>query len=843
MDFSRSSFIAAGSQDARRSRHRSLVTSWCPVGKGAVLHTLLLFVMAQPAIAQTLRVDARGDVPVPEQGYLKLGAARASNGSIIGANSRYLTLDGQPWLPVMGEFHYVRTPMAEWDAELAKIKASGIDIVATYLMWNYHEEVEGRFDWSGDRNLRAFVEAAGRHGLKVFLRLGPWVHAEVRYGGIPDWAVRSMPTRGDDPVYLRHVERFWHEAQKQVQGLLWRDGGPVIGVQIENEYNLRGPGQGASHIATLKALAVQLGFDVPLYTVTGWDATVYPHREVMPVFGGYPDEPWGKSTGKLPPKETYAFRFGSRVSGDLGAQTRGGRTGDADGDIAHTPFLGAEYGGGIPTMYRRRPVMQPDDIAAMLPVQLGSGVNLYGYYMYHGGRNAIGRTTLQEQTAIGGYNDLPIIDYDFQAPFGQYGMANAVLPAIRPFHLFLQEWGTKLAPMAVRRPDRVPTGPDDLTTPRFSVRSDGDRAFLFYNSHIRQYPAAMQRSVRFVVDLPSGPVTFPATPIDIPADRYFIWPIDMALGATDARLAWATAQPLTTIATPAGHVTVLHAVPGIPVSLAVRAAAVRARGARIDRAGDVFTVEELKPGTNAMIDIIDTRGRRERVLILTQEQARRISKVTVAGTDRLVMTEDEIAPTPNGMHLVSRGDPRFTFAMLPAATVVKGSLPLRAAGQDGVFARYTTTAPTRTYRVTMKPLRPAGVASPVRIGGLAKAAVEPYPENFTNAAAWTLAVPPAGPAAIEDRRLVIRWAGDIGRLFVGTDLIDDRYFDGRSWQVNLRRFDGRLGQPLTLSILPLRKDAPIYLDEAAIARRSDADQVASLDSVQVETDYGLDVSF
>ncbi len=798
--------------------------------------------VAQPSAADTLHVDARGKVPTPETGYLKLGTARAPDGATIGINSQYLMLDGKPWLPVMGEFHYVRTPADEWDAELAKIKASGVDIVATYLMWNYHEEAEGRFDWSGERDLRAFVAAAGRHGLKVFLRLGPWVHAEVRYGGIPDWVVRSMPTRGDDPAYLRHVERFWAQARAQVGGMLWKDGGPVIGIQIENEYNLRGPRQGAGHIATLKAMAVRLGFDVPLYTVTGWDATVYPRREVAPVFGGYPDEPWAKTAKVLAPKETYAFRFGSRVSGDLGAQTRGGRTGDADGDLAHTPFLGAEYGGGIPTMYRRRPVMQPDDIAAMLPVQLGSGVNLYGYYMYHGGRNAIGATTLQEQTAIGGYNDLPIVDYDFQAPFGQYGAANTVLPAIRPFHLFLQEWGGALAPMAVRKPDVVPAGPGDLATPRFAVRSAGDQAFLFYNSHIRQYSAAVQRGVRFAVDLPRGRVTFPATPIDIPAGRYFIWPIDLPLGATGARVAWATAQPLTDVATPQGHVTVLHAVPGIPVSLAITAARVRAGGARVRQDGETLIVEGLTPGTRAIVEVVDRQGRSERILILTQDQARQVSKVRIAGAERLVMTGHEIAPTADGLHLVSRGSPAFSFAMLPAAAGTTASLPLSRGDADGLFVRYRATARARRDTVTVTPLRDAGTAPPVRIGGPAQAAVEPYPESFAASAAWSLAVPPAPPAT-EDRRLVVRWTGDIGRLFVGSTLIDDRYYDGRAWQVNLRRFDASLRQPLTLSILPLRKDAPVYLDTPATVAVGNADQRATLDSVRVETDYGLDVRF
>ncbi|WP_353440640.1 beta-galactosidase [Sphingomonas faeni] len=795
-----------------------------------------------PASADTLRVDARGAAPKPETGYLKLGTARSPSGSEIGVNSRYLTLDGKPWLPVMGEFHYVRTPASEWDAELAKIKASGVDILATYLIWDYHEEVEGKFDWSGDRDLRRFIETAGRHGLKVFLRLGPWVHAEVRYGGIPDWVVQSMPTRGDDAIYLDHVRRFWSETERQVKGLLWKNGGPIIGVQIENEYNLRGVNQGAKHIATLKAMAVNLGFDVPLYTVTGWDATVYPKRDVTPVFGGYPDEPWGIPVDKLPPKETYAFRFGSRVSGDLGAQTKGGAVGDADGDIEHTPFLGAEFGGGIPTMYRRRPVMQPDDIAAMLPVQLGSGVNLYGYYMYHGGRNAIGRTTLQEQTSIGGYNDLPIVDYDFQAPFGQYGAANPVLPAIRPFHLFLQTWGPVLAPMTVRKPDVTPRDATDLTAPRFSVRTAGDAGFLFYNSHVRQYAGPVQRGVRFAVDLPGGTVNFPDRAIDIPADRYFIWPINLALSG-DSSLAWATAQPLTRITTPAGPVTVLYAVPDVPVDLAIRAASVTTRAGRVRRDGALFKVEGLAAGTSAVVDVVDAGGHRDRILVLTQDQARGVSRVRIGHADRLLMTKAEVVPQGDALHLVSRGDPGFAFATLPALDRVTGSRPVRSTGADGLFARYTATAVPRRATVAVTSLRPAGKAPPVRIGGAANAAVEPYPESFSTAAAWTVLVPPAATQGVEDTRLSIDWTGDIGRLFIGSELIDDRYYDGRTWTVNLRRFGDRLAKPLTLSILPLRGDAPIYLDAALKPKIAADEQVAKLSAVRLETDYGLDLRF
>ena len=401
-----------------------------------------------------LKVDARATAPAPLSGHLQLGAARSPQGVALAANSQYLTRDGQPWLPVMGEYHYTRAPAAQWDTQLRLMKAAGIDIVASYVFWNHHQEQPGAFNWKGNRDLRRFVQLAQAAGLKVVVRLGPWAHGEARYGGIPDWVVDKMPTRSNDAEYLRHVERLYAEIGQQIRGLLWKDGGPVVGVQLENEYNLRGPGRGEDHIRSLKALALKAGMDVPLYTVTGWDGTVYPSGEVLPVFGGYPDEPWATSTTELPPKETHAFRFDTRVSGDLGAQTKSHQPGTAETDKDKVPFLGAEYGAGLPAMYRRRTLVSADDIAAMLPAQLGSGVNLLGYYMFHGGRNQVGAggTGLEESSLSGGYNDTPRISYDFQAPLGPDGQQREVLTRLRPFHLFLRDYGARLAPMTVRQP-------------------------------------------------------------------------------------------------------------------------------------------------------------------------------------------------------------------------------------------------------------------------------------------------------------------------------------------------------------------------------------------------------
>lgn len=568
------------------------------------LPLLIGLAASSAAFSETiLHVDASAAAKAPLENQLQMGASVSPSGERIGANSQYLTRNGKPWMPVMGEFHYSRTPAAEWETELRKMKAAGIDIVATYVMWNHHEQQDGQFDWKGARDLRRFVQLAAKAGLDVVVRVGPWVHAEVRYGGIPDWVVDAMPTRGDDPQYLHYVERLYAQIGQQLKGLLWKDGGRVIGVQIENEYNLNGPGEGAGHIRTLKKLALKAGLDVPLYTVTGWDHTVYPSGEVTPVFGGYPDEPWATSTKELAPKETYAFRFDSRVSGDLGAQTRATTKGTAETDADKTPFLGAEYGAGLPFMYRRRTVVSADDIASMLPVQLGSGVNLVGYYMFHGGRNPDGTAAMQESAQSGGYNDTTRISYDFQAPLGPDGQERPVLARLRPFHLFMRDFGDRLAPMTVRKPDVVPAGPADLVTPRLSLRSKGDSAFLFVSNHVRQYPMPLQQQLRFSVKLPHETLVFPRRPVDLADGSYFIWPVNLDLDGV--RLRYATAQPIARLDNGKAGVTyVFAASAGIPVELGFEAGAqLSAPGASIATADGGQVVERIVPGTAAALTI------------------------------------------------------------------------------------------------------------------------------------------------------------------------------------------------------------------------------------------------
>ena len=198
----------------------------------ALLTTAYLTSQTQAA---PLGITVPATPPANAEGY-QMGESRRPDGATLTLDSHSLRLNGRPWSPVMGEFHYTRMPATEWREELLKMKAGGVDIVSTYVFWIHQEEIEGQFDWTGRRDLRRYVQLCDEVGLKVIVRCGPWCHGEVRNGGMPDWLLqKGWKLRSDDPPYLDKVKILYGEIAKQLAGLLWEDGGPVIVLQFENE--------------------------------------------------------------------------------------------------------------------------------------------------------------------------------------------------------------------------------------------------------------------------------------------------------------------------------------------------------------------------------------------------------------------------------------------------------------------------------------------------------------------------------------------------------------------------------------------------------------------------------
>lgn len=473
----------------------------------------------------------------------------------FGYNNRYLTREGKPWFPVMGEMHYSRYREELWEESLRKMKAGGVTIVSAYVIWIHHEEEEGGFDFSGCRNLRKFLEACQRVDLEVFLRLGPWVHGEVRNGGFPDWlqekGKEGVMLRSNDETYMGYVKRYWQQVYRQAEGFMRKDAGPVIGVQIENEYGhvggLRGEA-GEAHIRALTALAKEIGFEVPLYTATGWGGACI--GDLLPVMGGYCEAPWDQRTTEIEPNANYVF---SHVRNDALIACDHHVEDALTFDESKYPFLTAELGGGLQVTAHRRPVAQGRDIGAMSVTKLGSGVAMLGYYMYHGGSNPEGKlSTLQESRATGYLNDLPEINYDFNAPVRQYGTVSDNLKEIKLLAYFLQDFGEDLAVLeSCIEPEGV--RPEDFDTLRTACRHDDKHGYVFYNNYVRRRTMADHEGVVLCGSCDEN-VTFPA--VDIKDGDFGFFPYNMQLGG--ALLKSALAAPLCRLCTREGDTWVFY---------------------------------------------------------------------------------------------------------------------------------------------------------------------------------------------------------------------------------------------------------------------------------------------
>lgn len=803
---------------------------------------------AQPAshASGVIVIDASAVAPPPEGAYLKMGG-QSSSGHEIRVNSRYLMHDGKPWLPVMGEFHFSRYPDRYWEEEILKMKAGGIQIISTYVFWIHHEEVEGQFDWTGQRDLRRFVELCGKHGIYVFARVGPWAHGEVRNGGFPDWLLQKGPTRRNDPTYLSFVQRFYGEIGKQLKGLLWKDGGPVIGVQLENEYGERGPGTGADHIASLKKIALESGLDAPIFTVTGWPTLDFPPREVIPAFGGYPDGFWFGSLKELPANDIYLFNVSRESFSDAPHYEK---FNVPDEKLSHYPYFVAEGGGGMATSYHRRPLIAADDVAAGMLARLGSGANLYGYYMFHGGANPEGKlSTLQESSATDYPNDLPVISYDFQAPLGEYGQMRPAFRQLKLFHLFLHDFGESLAPMAATLPVVIPSTPADAGPARVAVRSDGQRAFVFFNNYLRNYPLPARNGIQVSVKLASETVLVPNRPVDVPSGAYFIWPVNMDLEG--ANLKYATAQPLCKVTNRGAAYYFFLGVPGVAPEFAFDADNVKsvdARKAVVSREGGKIYVTGIETGKNVAISVRTRKHDTVHIIVLSQEQARNIWKASYGDKEYVLFSSADMFFDETSLHLLARDVDELRFGVFPDLRLPLGSeSALSKADSDGLFSEYVTAIKPKKLTVQLEAVRTNQTPGHVKMGKPVawrhNAAVAIPPEDFDYADLWRVVIPRGTLDGLSDAFLRIAYVGDTARLYSGPRVLDDDFYKGTVWEVGLKRFaPGVTETPLEIKILPLIKAAPIYLPNSAWPNFGPDGAVGEIDQIDIEPEYEVNLS-
>ena len=273
-------------------------------------------------------------------------------------DERDFLLDDEPFRILAGAMHYWRVLPEQWEDRMAKMRLMGLNALETYVAWNLHEPKPGEFDFSGGLDLPRYVELAARHGLKVIVRPGPYICSEWEFGGLPAWLLKdgNMRVRCCYQPYLDAVERFFDALLPPLVGLQISRGGPIIAMQVENEYGSYG--NDGEYLKHVEDGMLARGIDCLLFTSDG--AT-----------------DWMLQGGTLPHVLKTA-NFGSRAEGQFAKL----REYQPEGPLMCMEF----WNGWFDHWGEEHHTRAPEDAAQALDEILSAGASV-NFYMFHGGTN------------------------------------------------------------------------------------------------------------------------------------------------------------------------------------------------------------------------------------------------------------------------------------------------------------------------------------------------------------------------------------------------------------------------------------------------------------------------
>jgi len=630
----------------------------------------------------TIDIDKQQQA-IPNTGFLKMGTNTSPTGDVLSYNNSYLIKNGKPWFPVMGEMHFSRCAEKDWEESIMKMKAAGIEVISTYVFWNHHEETEGVFDWTGNRNIHKFLSLCHKHGMYVWLRPGPWIHAEARNGGFPDWLMnKQIELRKNDPDYLAYAKKWFDALAKQCDGFLFKQNGTIIGIQVENELVFK---QAAAyqHMKTLKQLTINAGFDVPYYSAFAQGPD--DQDEFLYTIGGYPDSPWSPDTRKLYKPVYYIKPL--EADRDIGSDLFG----KVDGRVRNTyPKLSAELGGGMQKTYHRRVDVSSADIGALAFTRVASGINGMGYFMFHGGQNPVGKTSLQESRASNYPNDLPYINYDFQAPIGAMGIIGQSYGELRMLNLFLQDFVSELAQEQPYFPRQMVASPFCTDTVQSSIRIKNNTGFIFLSNYQRHVNLPAVKNFQLQLHIFGKAERIPAKPITFAANSYALWPYNLDING--AVLHYATAQPLCTLNNSAY------------VFFADNTAGFAFTAATISNIKSISnctctntSVNTVTDGRHpAIFEITSADNRKTIIIVLSRNQALQAAKIKAGNKDVLAIS-DAVVMSDAGKLIIEKAsaEPGTAISFYPAVAA-------SALSDEFTIARQKDNSPFISYLLAPK---------------------------------------------------------------------------------------------------------------------------------------------
>ena len=653
------------------------------------LSLLALFILISASAQQTFTIDVSGAKKEILRGHLDLGG-KSVTGESIEVNSFYIERNGKPFFPVMGEFHYCRYPNQYWDEEIKKMKAGGINVIASYVFWILHERQEGVFNWEGDLNLRKFVELCQKNDMEVIIRIGPFAHGEMRNGGLPDWLYgRPFEIRSNDPDYLFYANRLYNQIAQQLKGLYFKDGGPIIGIQLENEYqhsaapwSLHYQGSekewsaarfdrkiiqggvgvnemgndyaayGQKHMQTLKEMAKKAGMDAPLYTATGWGFASIVEKGSIPVSGGYAYPTWVASDI---PSTLYLYK-------DL---HKNPDYSPVSYNPELYPSLAAELGTGMCITYTKRPRVPAESFLPMMVRTLGSGTNGLGYYMYHGG-NTPSDGSLFFTEGFGYTNK----SYDYQAPIREYGTPGQGFYSLKLVNYFLQHFGTMLAPLPTLLPEtNSRITPGDTTTLRYAVRSDGNKGFVFMHNFQDHVRTPDLNNLQIIIKTKEGDISIPETgSFNLKTGTSFILPFNLDLSGL--MIKYATVQPFCSFSNAGTDYHVFWSAEGITPGIVFKdPLRVKTDGiATLQLTGNTVV---SGPEGKIFECSTDHSGKTVHFLVIPMEKALHAYLTGSKGNQHLVISETLVLEEKDVISLISSGKEEWKIDVYPQVKSVQ----------------------------------------------------------------------------------------------------------------------------------------------------------------------------
>lgn len=312
----------------------------------------------------------------------------AQKGGTFTTGDKTFLLNGKPFVVKAAELHYPRIPRAYWEHRIKMCKALGMNTVCLYVFWNIHEQEEGKFDFTGNNDVAAFCRLAQKNGMYVIVRPGPYVCAEWEMGGLPWWLLKKkdIRLREQDPYFMQRVEIFEKEVGKQLAPLTIQNGGPIIMVQVENEYGSYGKDK--PYVSAIRDIVRKSGFDKVSLFQCDWSSNF--------LNNGLEDLTW-----------TMNFGTGANIDQQFK------RLGEVR---PNAPKMCSEFWSGWFDKWGARHETRPaKDMVEGMDEMLSKGIS-FSLYMTHGG------TSFGHWAGANSPGFQPdVTSYDYDAPINEYG--------------------------------------------------------------------------------------------------------------------------------------------------------------------------------------------------------------------------------------------------------------------------------------------------------------------------------------------------------------------------------------------------------------------------------------